>query len=246
MNSRNKRFGFLVILLIGVLAVFKFTQGGKDPYGYDYLLRHEIVDYLAKKLVFEKYVPTSQPSDPSENKAILYVLGGNQRNLTRRCLKASMLYHQGLSKKILILSRSGNTEFSHTRGRNLTNDEWSIQELMHLDVKKEDIVPVSVKTGLFGTLREARGVTDMVRKIGGERLILVTSSYHTRRAFLAFSFFQKLIPGEIYVYGAEDDAGMIYLLSETVKLFLYETVILPACGKAVQSDGCIFNPGGWF
>ena len=246
MNSQNKRFGFLVVLLIGVFAVFKFTHGGMDPYGYDYRLRHEIVDYLKKKLVFEKFVSTSQSSDPSENKAILYVLGGNQRNLTQRYLKASMLYHNGFSKKILILSRSGNTEFSHTRGRNLTNDEWAIQELMHLDVKKEDIVPVSVKSGLFGTLREARRVTDMVRKIGGERLILVTSSYHTRRAFLAFSLFQKMIPGEIYVYGAEDDTGMIYLLSEAVKLFLYENIILPACRNVVHSNGCIFNPGGWF
>jgi len=245
-NFQKYRFGILVILLIGIFAVFIFTQEARDLYGYDLRLHHKIVDYLAKKLVFEKKVSRSQPSDLPEKKAILYVLGGNQDSLTQRYLKASMLYHQGLSKKILILSRSGDTEFNRTLGRNLTNDEWSIRELMRLNVKQEDIVPVSVNTGLLGTLREAKRVTDIVKKIGGERLILVTSSYHTRRAFLAFTLFQRQIPGEIYVYEAEDDAGMIHLLSETVKLFLYETIILPAYGKAVQSDRCTSNPGGWF
>jgi hypothetical protein len=98
-----------------------------------------------------------------------------------------------------------------------------------LDVKQEDIETVSVKFGFFGTLREAKRVTDIVREIGGERLILVTSSYHTRRAFLSFSVFQRQIPIEIYVYEAEDDVGIINMFSEAVKLFMYENIILPVC-----------------
>jgi len=225
----NNRFRFFVILLIGIFAIFKVMQREIDLYGCGSHMQHWMVNCLTEKLVFNKPVAASKPLYPSENKAILYVLGGNQGSLTRRYLKASELYHRGLSKKILILSRPGTTEFSHDLGRNLTNDEWSIRELRRLNVKREDIEPVSVKSGFFGTLREAKRVTDIVSEIGGERLILVTSSYHTRRTFLSFSVFQKQIPSEIYVYEAEGDTEVMNLFSETVKLFLYENIILPAC-----------------
>ena len=228
-NFHKKRIRLLVILLIGSFAIFKFMQEAMDQYGYDSHLHCGIVDFLTEKLVFEKPVPTGQPSDPSENRAILYVLGGNQRSLTKRYLKASELYHRGLSKKILVLSRPGITEFHHGLGKNLTNDEWSIRDLRRLDVKQEDIEPVSVIPGIFGTLREARRVKERVGEIGGERLILVTSSYHTRRAFLAFSLVRKEIPCDIYVYEVEDDAELINMVSEAVKLFIYENIILPAC-----------------
>jgi hypothetical protein len=222
---------------MGAFAIFKVLQGENDLFEYGSNLHHRIVDSLTGKLVFEKPVFTSQSTDPSMNKAVLYVLGGNQDSLRRRYLKASELYHRGLSRKILILSRPGITEFNHSLGRNLTNDEWSIRELRLLKVRQEDIEPVSVIPGFFGTLREAKRITDIVGNIGGERLILVTSSYHTRRAFLSFAVFQGHIPGGIYVYEAEDDGDMIRLVSETVKLLLYEHIILPAYGEVVRFKG---------
>jgi uncharacterized SAM-binding protein YcdF (DUF218 family) len=60
---------------------------------------------------------------------------------------------------------------------------------------------------------------DIIRERGGGRIILVTSSYHTRRAFLSFSAFQKNIPIEIYVYGTVNAQKTMAILSETVKLF---------------------------
>lgn len=234
-DIHKNRFYLLVILLIGILAIFKFMQGERDLYGYGFHPHREILDILEKKLVFEKPVSTSQPSDPSENKAILYVLGGDQDSLRLRYLKASELYHRGLSKKILVLSRPGITEYDPGLERNLTNDEWSIRELRRLNVKKEDIEPVSVKPGILGTLREAKRVKEIVREIGGNKLILVTSLYHTRRVFLAFSMVQNEISCEIHVYGAKDDAEILQIFFESVKLLLYENIILPACREDQSS-----------
>ena len=190
--------------------------------------RLKFVGFMKERLEFEKHISIDKSSDIIENSTILYVLGGNQRTLRQRYKKASELYHLGLSKNIIILSRPGITEFNPDLGRNLTNDEWSIRELRCLNVQKKDIELVSVNKEHFGTLREAMRVMDIIQERGGGRIILVTSSYHTRRAFLSFSAFQKNIPIEIYVYGTVDAQKTMAILSETVKLFLYENILLPA------------------
>jgi len=188
-----------------------------------------IVDYLKERLVFEKYISTNNATDLKDKKAILYVLGGNQRSLRQRYKKASELYHLGLLNNIMILSRPGITEFNPELGRNLTNDEWSIRELRGLNVQQKDIELVSVNIGYFGTLREAMRVMDIISERGGGKIILVTSSYHTRRAFLSFSAFQKNPLYKIYVYGTVDDQkNIIIIISEYVKLILYEKFLLPA------------------
>ena len=228
MRLHKNTFIFLLILFIGSFFVFKFISDRIDLNLYFNERRHGIVDYLKERLVFEKYISTDNATDIKEKKAILYVLGGNQGSLRQRYLKASELYHLGLSRKIMILSRPGITEFNPNLGRNLTNDEWSIRELSILNVQKKDIELVSVKPGYFGTLQEAMRVTEINRKRGGGRIILVTSSYHTRRAFLSFSEFQKNPSNKIYVYGTVDAKNIINIISEYVKLFLYEKFLLPA------------------
>jgi len=228
MGMKYNSYYFIVILFIGFFVIFKFMPGTMDLNHYFIRLRHGIVGFQINRLVFEKQISTDNAAEIKENKTVLYVLGGNQRSLRQRYQKASELYHLGLSKKIMILSRPGITEFNPDLGRNLTNDEWSIRELRYLNVQKKDIELVSVNKEYFGTLREAMRVMDIIRERGGGRIILVTSSYHTRRAFLSFSAFQKNIPIEIYVYGTVDAQKTMAILSETVKLFLYENILLPA------------------
>jgi hypothetical protein len=138
------------------------------------------------------------------------------------------LYRKGIAEKILILHRPGITEFSPDVGRNLTNDEWATRELGIFNVRGDDVIPVPVKTGLFGTLSEAGGVTEYLRGKGCRRLVLVSSGYHTRRAFLAFSVFTaNRIPG-LYIYGSMDRPGFAELLEEHTKLFFYEYFAIPA------------------
>jgi len=219
---------FFIIFFFGIIFIFVFILETIDHNCYSIGLRHEIVHYIKGRLVFEKRISSDKAANSIDETTILYTLGGNQGSLRRRYLIASELYHSGLSKKIMILSRPGITEFDSILGRNLTNDEWSIRELRSLNVQQKDIELVSVNIGYLGTFREAMRVMDINRERGGGRIILVTSSYHTRRVFLAFSAFQMDLPGEIYVYGSVDSPKMITIISETVKLFLYENFLLPA------------------
>ena len=159
---------------------------------------------------------------------LIYVFGGNQKSLVPRFEKASALYHQGVAGKIHILSRPGITEFSPELGRNLTNDEWAVREMEILKVKRGDIVPVFVDPLYFGTLSEAKRISDMVCKKGYKRLILVSSMHHTRRTYNTFNSFISNRPlSRLYIYGAGDSTGLKDLLSEYIKLFFYENAVLP-------------------
>jgi len=183
---------------------------------------------LAMKLVMEKPIPDGLSKQESKTTTLIYVLGGDQDSLISRFQRTSSLYHQGLSKNILILSRPGITEFNQELGRNLTNDEWSIRELEKLNVRKEDIEPVSVKKGIFGTLSEAKDLSDIVRKKGCHRLILVTSNYHTRRVFTTFSKYASNNSLEIFISGSNETTGLGDLFLEYFKLLIYNNFAIPA------------------
>jgi len=185
-------------------------------------------DSLAGKVIFEKKIPRAIPAQADGNMTLIYVLGGNQKSLVPRFEKASGLYHQGVAGKIHILSRPGITEFSPELGRNLTNDEWAAREMEILKVKRGDIVPVFVDPLYFGTLSEAKRLSDMVRKKGYKRLILVSSMHHTRRAYNTFNSFISNSPIELYIYGAGDISGIQDLLSEYTKIIFYDHILLPS------------------
>jgi uncharacterized SAM-binding protein YcdF (DUF218 family) len=188
---------------------------------------HKIFNSISEKLIVEKSLPESMSLKGSMIKPLIYVLGGNQDSLVNRFRKAANLYHKGFSKKILILSRPGITEFSPELGRNLTNDEWAIRELERLNVRKEDIEPVSVQKRGFGTMSEAKELSAFVRKKGCNRLILVTSDYHTRRVLHTFLKYGSDNSFELYIYGSEDEKNIRGLLSEYMKLFIYKHFAIP-------------------
>lgn len=211
--------------------VAKTIQFDVDITGFCFNIRNNTFNFLTRGLVYEKkYIRTLGKT--FENRTIIYVLGGGQDSSNTRFREASILYHQGLSDKILILSRAGTTEFDFDLGRNLTNDEWSIRELGRFKVRKENIEVIPIRVGFFGTANEAKNLSRIVQGKGFNRLILVTSSYHTKRAFTAFSRFATDRHLELFIYGSEDNAELIVLLQEYIKLFLYENIILPAYGMA--------------
>jgi uncharacterized SAM-binding protein YcdF (DUF218 family) len=77
-------------------------------------------------------------------------------------------------------------------------------------------------------LSEAREVSDIAREKGCNRLILVSSAYHTRRVFTTFSKLGSNRSPEYFIYGSDDVTGLQGLLSEYVKLFLYDNFAIPA------------------
>jgi hypothetical protein len=220
--QRKKTYIFVLVVLFsiaaGEIAANRFVYG---PFDYYDRLRTTAINSIERELVIEIPLPSTVNKEGSKSTTYIYVLGGNQDTLLHRFRKAATLYREGISKKILILSRPGITEFSPELGRNWTNDEWGIRELERLNVRKEDVEPVSVKKNGFGTLSEAKNISDIAPRKGCKRLILVTSTYHTRRAYNAFIKYAANKDIEIYIYGADDSKELQDLLLEYVKLIFY-------------------------
>jgi uncharacterized SAM-binding protein YcdF (DUF218 family) len=221
----RKKILILTILILGLLVVAEIIQFDVGIKGFYFNLRNDTVNSLQRELVYEKFISTSGKT--FANRTIIYVLGGGQDSLNTRFQIASILYHQGISNKILILARAGTTEFDFDLGKNLTNDEWSIRELGRFNVRKEDIEVVPIQGGFFGTVNEAKNLPEIVQRKGFNRLILVTSSYHTKRTIISFSRFATDRHIKLFIYGSEDNAGLGVLLEEYIKLFLYEKIVLP-------------------
>jgi uncharacterized SAM-binding protein YcdF (DUF218 family) len=224
-----KYFIYMVILIVLLSTIIVYFRNDFIYVNRNYLyIQYNIfLDSISGKLILEKPLPASISGKELKIKPLIYVLGGNQDSLVNRFRKAASLYHKGFSKKILILSRPGITEFSPELGRNLTNNEWAIRELERLNVRKEDIEPVSVQKKGFGTLSEAKDLSDIVRKKGCNRLILVTSDYHTRRVLNTFLKYMSDNSFELYIYGSEEEKNFRSLLSEYMKLFIYDHVAIP-------------------
>ena len=227
-NPYKKNIFVFVLVVVSLFLITKYTNENVDANGKHSTLYKKSVEYLRGKLVMEKPLPFPLTKQNPEPAAVIYILGGGQDSLLHRFRKASSLYHQGFSRKIVILNRPGITEYSPDLGRNLTNNEWAIRELEQLNVEKGDIEPVSVNKWFWGTLSEAKVLSEVIQKKGFAGGILVTSDYHTRRTFAAFSRYASTRSMEFYIYGSDDNAGLGDLLSEYVKLFLYENFVLPA------------------
>jgi len=113
------------------------------------------------------------------------------------------------------------------RSRNLTNDEWAIDRLVDLGVRKAEIEPVSLEGEFWGTLAEAKGISALVNTRSYRGVILVTSPYHTMRAWLTFSGFFKGQGIHLKIYASDDHANLRELLLEFFKLISYEYIVIP-------------------
>ena len=179
-----------VLLFIGV-SLFLFTLGMWLFFKYELIefvpFNEELRTLLNKRLVRVDSLPESLHSQSSTRNNVIYVLGGNQDNLRKKFIIAAELYHKGVAKKILSLSRPGITEYSSIVERNLTNDEWAIERLIKLGIEREDIEFLSIEEDFLGTFAEAKDVSAVfVRRVAGH-LIVISSPYHTMRTWLCFS-----------------------------------------------------------
>lgn len=220
---------YVVILILSLSIVMVIFRNDFIHINRNYLyIQYDILlDSISGELTLEKPLPEGISENKFKIRPFIYVLGGGQDSMVKRFRKAASLYHKGFSKKILILSRPGITEFSPELGRNLTNNEWAIIELEKLNVRREDIEPVPVQNKRFGTLSEAKDLSGIVRKKGCNRLILVTSDYHTRRALHSFLKYQVDNSVELYIYGSKDQKDLRSLFFEYIKLFIYDHFPIP-------------------
>lgn len=216
-----KNISFLTIggFIILIVALGFVNQGTLPGH-------RELKSVLMSRL--SKAAPLTLSGDSQLIGNVIYVLGGSAQSLQSRFYTASKLYKNGVAKKIIIDSDPSMTEYRVSMERNLTMNEWAIEHLVALGVKKEDIEPVSLEKGFFGTFQEAKGISDFVLKRGYKDLVLVTSSYHTMRTWKSFSKFLKDKGLNLYIYMAHDNPGIYTLLKEYVKLEVYDIFLLRA------------------
>lgn len=156
----------------------------------------------------------------------IYVLGGNQRSLEQKYKTAAELFHQGISNKVWILSRPGITEFNRSVGRNLTNDEWSIQKLEEFGVPEENVEAIKIKEGFFGTFSEAQGISSQLKSRKYKSIVLISSSYHTYRVKISFENFLQEQTAAVYTQASGEKILLRHATAEFIKLKVYQYFLI--------------------
>ena len=116
---------------------------------------------------------------------LAYVLGGGYAT-EERLRAAADLYHQHRVARVWIPKDLTRSRYSYRHQRSLDRTEWAVAYLDWLGVPRRAIKVVwGQPSDLFDTVSEARAIT-RDRPLETERIVLVTSAAHTRRALLAF------------------------------------------------------------
>jgi len=220
-NQRFKKYilgfaaGTATKLLACVLVISLFVGTGLA-------VRVTFADFLRRQLTYERPLPdaTSTPDD------VVYVLGGTPYSLRAKFETASRLVQSGKAARILVQSRQTLMAFSPVLGGNPTADEWVVQTLSAFGIGPDKIEFITFREGFFGTWSEAKGLSRIVRERGYRRLILVTSSYHSRRTWDCFSRTIDRPERTLYLYLSREPTYLRHLLPEYFKLILYHLLLL--------------------
>ena len=182
---------------------------------------HAAPGFALRPLTYARHLPESAPGQGG----VVYVLGGTPDSLKRKFEIASRLLHERKATRILVLSRRELMAFSPTLNRNLTANEWAAENLVAFGVPAEQIEFVALEGGFFGTWSEARGLSRFARERGIQRLILVTSAFHSRRVWESFAHTVRDPDTRTYLYQSNESASLGLLLSEYFKLLLYRVLL---------------------
>lgn len=210
-----RRITYLMGLLLVVCLSLLFSPVGDLP-------KNWMAAYLIKTSV---WTPLQVGPVLVPNHAI-YVLGGSRISLEKRFKTAAELYHRNVGSKILFLSQPGITEYSSLVKRNLSFDEWAEGKLKDLGVRIQDIEPVSVPDGFWGTLSEAKEISQVASENGYSGLVLVTSPYHTQRTWESFARFAGDRGLKVYIYPSDEEVPLPRVLQESTKLLIYKIFLL--------------------
>jgi uncharacterized SAM-binding protein YcdF (DUF218 family) len=178
-----------------------------------------------KELLRAELIRENSKNIPKTVDAI-YILGGAENSLELKFQTAAELYHKGICKKILIPRRPGITEYSSLLRRNLTNDEWAIRQLEKLDIPKTSIELVDIEKGWFGTLTEAKTISELAVRRRYRNVLLITSPCHTHRVKVSFAKYLRSHNITFYVEGSSERGLLRGLIVEFIKLEVYEHILV--------------------
>jgi len=152
----------------------------------------------------------------AQSDAIVLVGGG----FKERAPAAAMLYRDGYAPLVILANDGVFSGWSTKYNRNLYQVEWAEEVLVTLGVPREHIV----KLPYYGsaTMFDALAVKLYLFRSGLKKIIIVTSDYHSRRAFWTFKHVLKEYTADITIYPALSfGIGAQSLAMEYVKLGYY-------------------------
>jgi len=133
-----------------------------------------VAPFLAKNLIVEK---------PLEKADAILVLGGSH-TFVERTAKAAELYKQGVAPKIYLTDDGEQAGWSASERRNPPFVDLARQSLIAGGVAAENIE--ILESRVSGTIDEARLLSETAKRANLKSILIVTSAYHTRRAFATF------------------------------------------------------------
>ena len=207
------------LFIVSALLVFLFSATWLNSNSARHF-RTDLKQSILNELIY------INPPAPGAKVDAIYVLGGSQRSLEFKYKTAADLFHKGICKRIWILSRPGKTEYSRSLRRNLTNDEWSVLKLKEFGVPEENVEPIKIDEGFFGTYSEAKGISSQLKIRGYKDILLISSREHTYRAKISFENFLKEQIVSIYTQASEERVLLRTAILEFNKLKIYQYFLI--------------------
>lgn len=146
-----------------------------------------LAPFLAERLIIEKSL---------EKADAILVLGGSSVYL-ERTQKAAELFKKGIASKIYLTDDGEEAGWSKIEKRNPPYVELARNSLVSQGVPAENIEILEPQ--VTGTIYEARVLLQKAKSANLKSVLIVTSAYHTRRAFSTFQriFAENNQPTEI-------------------------------------------------
>ncbi len=133
-----------------------------------------LAPFLAEILIVEK---------PLEKADAILVLGGSY-TYVERTQKAAELFKKGVAPRIFLTDDGEQSGWSNVEKRNPPFVELARNSLIAAGVPPENIE--ILEPAVTGTIYEARILLEKAKSANLRSVLIVTSAYHTRRAFSTF------------------------------------------------------------
>lgn len=202
---------WLKIILIVILVILALSATA-------YWLRVPLMTTMARLLIID---------DPLQPAEIIYILNGE---VNTRPFHAAQLFERDLASQIVI-PREEDGPASEI-GLYPNGTDVSVNILQEEGVPEENIIVVEVEGGVTSTYDEAIILRDYIEANNIESVIVVTSSFHTRRSQWIFQ--KVLTDGNIQFQMSaapqwkfdetdwwQEEMGMVMLANEYLKFAYY-------------------------
>ena len=183
-----------------------------------YIFRGPILTSMGKLLIVE---------DPLSNADIIYLLTGD---VVSRPFHAVQLYRENYTNKIVIPQHELNP--AEELGIYPNPTEAAVKVLLLKGVNKSDILVIDFDNGVTSTEDEAIALSHYINRTKINKVIIVTSAFHSFRARYIFKKVLKGIPVNLIISPASHlkfnetnwwkyEEGLIYCVNEYLKFIYY-------------------------